>query len=91
MRYLFDTDTVSALTRGSAPAALMMRMARTAPEDRTTSTVTLAELLFGAHRMGLRSAEFRARIAAAVVRQKYRPLQGSAPESEVITEPRHSA
>ena len=44
----------------------MMRMATTVPEDRTTSSVTLAELLFGAHRMGLRSAEFRARIVAAL-------------------------
>ena len=41
-------------------------MAMTAFEDRATSTVSLAELLFGAHKAGSRSEELLQRIGRAV-------------------------
>ena len=80
MRYLFDTDTVSALTRGSPPEALLMRMATTAREDRTTSSVTLAELLFGAYRTGPRSEDLLARIRAALPSTPLLPFDDAAAE-----------
>ena len=55
--YLLDTDTISALTKPSPSQALLLRIARTAPGDRATSSVTLGELLFGAHRAGPRVSE----------------------------------
>ena len=55
--YLLDTDTISALTKPSPSQALLLRIARTAPGDRATSSVTLGELLFGAHRAGPRASE----------------------------------
>ena len=55
--YLLDTDTISALTKPAPSSTLLLRIAMTAPQDRATSTVTLGELLFGAHRAGSRSAE----------------------------------
>ena len=55
--YLLDTDTISALTKPAPSQTLLLRIAMTAPQDRATSTVTLGELLFGAHRAGPRSEE----------------------------------
>ncbi len=80
MRYLLDTDTLSALTRPAPSPALLMRMATTAPEDRTTSSVTLAELLFGAHRTGSRSAEYLSRIRGALPATPFVPFDDSAAE-----------
>ena len=80
MRYLLDTDTLSALTRPAPSPALLMRMATTAPEDRTTSSVTLAELLFGAHRTGQRSAEYLSRIRGALPATPFVPFDDSAAE-----------
>ncbi len=80
MRYLLDTDTLSALTKPSPSPELLMRMAMTAPEDRTTSSVTLAELLFGAHRTGRRSAEFLERIHGALPAAPLVPFDEAAAE-----------
>ena len=81
VRYLLDTDTVSALTRGSHPDTLLTRMATTASDDRTTSTVTLAELLFGAHKAGARSAVLLARIRAALPASPLLPFDDAAAEA----------
>lgn len=80
MRYLLDTDTLSALTKPSPSPALLMRIASTAPEDRTTSSVTLAELLFGAYRTGQRSAEYLARIRGALPATPFVPFDDPAAE-----------
>ena len=66
MRYLLDTNTLSGLMRRTPSPALLLRMARTAQEDRATSTVSLAEMLFGAYRAGSRSEELLERIGRAV-------------------------
>ena len=80
MRYLLDTDTLSALTRPSPSTGLLMRMATTAPEDRTTSSVTLAELLFGAYRTGQRSEEYLSRIRGALPATPCVPFDHAAAE-----------
>ena len=66
MRYLLDTNMLSGLMKTTRSAALVQRMAMTAFEDRATSTVSLAELLFGAHKAGSRSEELLQRIGRAV-------------------------
>ncbi|MYE32109.1 MAG: type II toxin-antitoxin system VapC family toxin [Chloroflexi bacterium] len=80
VRYLLDTDTVSALTRRRPSEALLLRMATTAREDRTTSSITLSELLFGAHKAGARSTELVTRIRAALPRSPLIPFDDAAAE-----------
>ena len=52
----------------------------TAPEDRTTSSVTLAELLFGAYRTGQRSEEYLSRIRGALPPTPFAPFDDAAAE-----------
>ena len=66
MEYLLDTNTLSGLMKRTPSPALLLRMARTAPEDRATSTVSLAELLFGAYKAGPQLEEWLERIGRAV-------------------------
>jgi tRNA(fMet)-specific endonuclease VapC len=48
--YLLDTDILSNLMKRAPASALVARLARVPPEDQSTSSVTLGELLYGAHR-----------------------------------------
>ena len=48
--YLLDTDILSNLMKRAPASALVARLARVPPEDQFTSSVTLGELLYGAHR-----------------------------------------
>jgi tRNA(fMet)-specific endonuclease VapC len=48
--YLLDTDILSNLMKRVPASALVARLARVPPEDQFTSSVTLGELLYGAHR-----------------------------------------
>lgn len=48
--YLLDTDILSNLMKRVPAGALVARLAMVAPEDQFTSSVTLGELLYGAHR-----------------------------------------
>jgi tRNA(fMet)-specific endonuclease VapC len=48
--YLLDTDVLSNLMKRAPADALVARLARVPPEDQSTSSVTLGELLYGAHR-----------------------------------------
>ena len=52
MKYLFDTDVISALLRGDAMTKLHQRIARVPIRSQCTSTITLAELSYGAHKLG---------------------------------------
>lgn len=52
MRYLLDTDTLSGLMRNAPPPTLLRRVASVPPEEQATSSITLGELLYGAHRLG---------------------------------------
>jgi tRNA(fMet)-specific endonuclease VapC len=52
VKYLFDTDVISALLRGDAMTKLHQRIARVPIRSQCTSTITLAELSYGAHKLG---------------------------------------
>jgi tRNA(fMet)-specific endonuclease VapC len=48
--YLLDTDILSNLMKRAPASTLVARLARVPPEDQFTSSVTLGELMYGAHR-----------------------------------------
>jgi tRNA(fMet)-specific endonuclease VapC len=48
--YLLGTDILSNLMKRAPASALVARLARVPPKDQFTSSVTLGELLYGAHR-----------------------------------------
>lgn len=52
MRYLFDTDVISGLLRRSSMTKLHQRIARVPARAQCTTTITLAELSTGAHKVG---------------------------------------
>src|SRR5215210_2085929 len=54
--YLLDTDILSNLMKRAPASALLARVARVQPEDQFTSSVTLGELLYGAHRSSCTAA-----------------------------------
>lgn len=62
MRYLFDTDTLSELLRRAPSPPLLRRLATVGLDDQATSSITLGELLYGAHRLPERAADLVARI-----------------------------
>lgn len=66
MKYLLDTDTLSGLMRSAPSPALLRRVASTPAEEQVTSSITLGELLYGAHRLGERAASLFDRIDEAV-------------------------
>jgi tRNA(fMet)-specific endonuclease VapC len=50
--YLLDTDILSNLMRRRPSETLVTRLAEVDPEQQFTSSVTVGELVYGAHRMG---------------------------------------
>ncbi len=50
MTYLLDTDVLSNLMKRAPASGLVARLARVTPEEQFTSSITLGELLYGAHR-----------------------------------------
>lgn len=52
MKYLFDTDVISGLLRRDSLTKLHQRIARIPSRSQCTSTITLAELSYGAHKVG---------------------------------------
>lgn len=67
MRYLFDTDTLSELLRRAPSPALLRRLAATTLDDQATSSVTLGELLYGAHRLREHAADLVERIEQTLI------------------------
>ncbi len=57
MSYLLDTDVLSNLLRRAPSAALVRRLASVDPEDQSISSITLGELVYGAHRVPDRTAD----------------------------------
>jgi predicted nucleic acid-binding protein len=49
--YLLDTDVLSNLLRRTPSTALLAKLASVAPEEQFTSSITLGELVYGAHRL----------------------------------------
>ena len=64
--YLLDTDVLSNLMKRAPADALVARLAKVPPEDQSTSSVTLGELLYGAHRSS-RTAALQERIAETLL------------------------
>ncbi len=50
MKYLFDTDVISALMKGKPPLTLKERLAATADQYQAISALTVFEVYYGAHR-----------------------------------------
>lgn len=50
MSYLFDTDTLSNPLKKTPSLALLRRLAALSPEDQFTSTITVGEMVYGAHK-----------------------------------------
>ena len=53
--YLLDTDVLSNLLKRTPSTALIAKLASVPVEQKFTSSVTLGELIYGAHRLGPRS------------------------------------
>ena len=62
MTYLLDTDTLSNLLRRAPSPELLRKLASVPPDEQSTSSITLGELIYGAHRLGERAAELVGRI-----------------------------
>lgn len=67
MTYLLDTDILSNLMKRSPSSALVARVVRTPPEEQFTSSVTLGELIYGAHRFEGRTAALLESIERALL------------------------
>ncbi len=53
--YLLDTDILSNLMKRSPSSALVAKVAGVPPEQQFTSSITLGELVYGAHRLRART------------------------------------
>jgi tRNA(fMet)-specific endonuclease VapC len=60
--YLLDTDVLSNLMKRSPSSVLVSRVARVPPGEQFTSSITLGELVYGAHRLRDRTAALLERI-----------------------------
>jgi tRNA(fMet)-specific endonuclease VapC len=67
VKYLFDTDVVSALIRREPRPGLHQRLARVPLRDQGTTTITLGELSYGAHKAGRLDLYARARLILSQV------------------------
>ena len=65
--YLLDTDILSNLMKRTPSSALVARVARVPPEHQFTSSITLGELVYGAHRLRERTAILLERIEDTLV------------------------
>lgn len=60
--YLFDTDILSNLLRRMPSTILIAKLASVPPEQQFTSSITLGELVYGAHRLGTRGTALLERL-----------------------------
>jgi tRNA(fMet)-specific endonuclease VapC len=49
--YLLDTDVISNLMRRNPPPRLIRKLASVAADDQRTTSITIGELVYGAHRV----------------------------------------
>jgi tRNA(fMet)-specific endonuclease VapC len=66
LSYLLDTDIISNLLRRTPSTTLIRRLAAVAPEDQHTSSITLGELVYGAHRVPERTEQLLEKIDAVI-------------------------
>ncbi len=67
MMYLLDTDILSNLMKRSPSSALVAKLVRVPPEEQFTSSITLGELVYGAHRLRERTAILMQKIEDALL------------------------
>lgn len=65
--YLLDTDVLSNLMKRSPSSALIAKVARVSPEEQFTSSITLGELIYGAHRLKERTSALMEKIEDALL------------------------
>ena len=65
--YLLDTDILSNVVKPTPSLALLARLAATPAERLFTSSITLGELVYGAHRLGARGVALLSRIQNTVL------------------------
>ena len=65
--YLLDTDTLSNLVKRTPSTALVAKLASVPPEDQFTSSITLGELVYGAHRLRTHTSLFLDRLESALL------------------------
>jgi tRNA(fMet)-specific endonuclease VapC len=65
--YLLDTDVLSNLMKRTPVSTLVAKVARVPPEEQFTSSITLGELVYGAHRLRERTAALLERIEDTVL------------------------
>ncbi len=65
--YLLDTDILSNLMKRTPSSALVAKVAQVSPEQQFTSSITLGELVYGAHRLTERTAILTEKIEDALL------------------------
>src|SRR3990172_8201283 len=65
--YLLDTDILSNLLKRAPSSTLEVKLASIPPEQQFTSSITLGELVYGAHRLGERASKFLAQLDKAIL------------------------
>ena len=65
--YLLDTDILSNLLKPAPSTALIAKLASVPPEQQFTSSITLGELVYGAHRLQARTALLLERIETTLI------------------------
>lgn len=66
MNYILDTDVISNLLRRAPSTTLVRRLASVDPEEQYTTSITLGELVFGAHRVPDRTQDLLQRIDSVI-------------------------
>lgn len=74
---LFDTDTISNLLKRQPSPYLVARL-QSAPPEQFTTSITVSELVYGAHRMSERTDELLSRIARLIASLTVLPFDVSA-------------
>jgi tRNA(fMet)-specific endonuclease VapC len=67
MKYLLDTDILSAVLRRRGSPRVVARMVQTPPDEQVTSSITLGELCYGAFRQGAAGEALSERIDRLIV------------------------
>ena len=67
MTYLFDTDVLSHSLRRAPSPGLVTKLAAVPPAQRITSSITVGELLYGAHRVAQRQPNLLQRIESLLL------------------------
>lgn len=78
MKYIFDTDVLSVLLRKQPSDALKQRLARLAPTSQFTTTITVGELSYGAHKIG--RLDLLARVRQVIASVGVLPFDSAAAE-----------